>query len=201
LSRSVGNVADGKRTVSIETIVSMAAVHFRREGYERTHMSSLSAELGLTKVGLFRAVQTKEKLLFEVVRDVRNEVGDIVDRLDEGDEPVSALGRFCREWVNYHIDNPNRTAVYYRDIRYLSPEHRLELGDLSVARRRLTALVASGQRKGAFSDDLDARLAAIGLLAVLTWAYRWFDPSGPLSSKDVAEIGATFVLSALSKAS
>ena len=38
-----------------------------------------------------------------------------------------------------------------------------------------------------FRQDLDARVACLGILGMCAWTYQWYSPRGRLSATDVAD--------------
>jgi hypothetical protein len=57
-------------------------------------------------------------------------------------------------------------------------------------------IIAEGTASGAFVDD-SPKIAAKAILAMANWGYEWFQPDGPLTAEEVADIFATIALRGL----
>jgi len=55
-------------------------------------------------------------------------------------------------------------------------------------------ILREGVENGEFRIDLDIQVASYGLLGMLNWLYKWYDPRGRLS---VQQVAAQFTLLAL----
>jgi hypothetical protein len=60
----------------------------------------------------------------------------------------------------------------------------------------LRNLIAAGIRTGEFVSG-DAALAARAMLGALNWSVQWFSPEGPLSSAEIAEGLAGYLIRGL----
>src|SRR5438552_10502935 len=47
-------------------------------------------------------------------------------------------------------------------------------------------ILREGVKNGEFRPDLDVQVASYGLLGMLNWSYKWYDPQGRLSVREVA---------------
>jgi AcrR family transcriptional regulator len=48
-------------------------------------------------------------------------------------------------------------------------------------------ILREGVERGEFRPDLDIQVASYGLLGMLNWLYKWYDPQGRLKVQEVAE--------------
>jgi hypothetical protein len=53
--------------------------------------------------------------------------------------------------------------------------------------RRWQQILRDGVENGEFRPDLDIKVTSYGLLGMLNWSYKWYDPQGRLSVREVAE--------------
>jgi len=95
-------------------------------------------------------------------------------------------------------ENPQRTLVVFHQWRYLSGANR----DRIVAKRQqyedvLTRIVDEGVATGAFSPQLDERIAVLSILGSLNWTVEWFRPGGAALPAEVADRLADAVLCGL----
>jgi len=66
-----------------------------------------------------------------------------------------------------------------------------------VAARAPEKILREGIRSGEFRPDLDVKVVSYGLLGMLNWAYKWYDPKGRLNVQQVAEQFTSLALAGL----
>jgi hypothetical protein len=62
-------------------------------------------------------------------------------------------------------------------------------------------ILREGAKSGEFRPDLDMQVVSYGLLGMLNWLYKWYDPRGRLGVREVAEQFSTLALAGLAAAS
>jgi TetR/AcrR family transcriptional regulator, cholesterol catabolism regulator len=55
-------------------------------------------------------------------------------------------------------------------------------------------ILREGIENGEFRPDLDIQVTSYGMLGMLNWSYKWYDPQGRLSVREVAEEFTTLAL-------
>ena len=58
-------------------------------------------------------------------------------------------------------------------------------------------IIREGIQSGEFRPDLDIQVASYGLLGMLNWLYKWYDPQGRLSVRQVAKQFTALALAGL----
>ena len=88
---------------------------------------------------------------------------------------------------------------------YLRDHHDKVVGRWSelVAKRdayehMIQEVLAEGTRSGRFIDVPPA-IASKAVLAMANWGYTWFDPNGPLSAEEVADVFAGIAIRGLER--
>jgi hypothetical protein len=61
-------------------------------------------------------------------------------------------------------------------------------------------ILREGVKSGEFRPDLDVQVVSYGLLGMLNWLYKWYDPRGRLGVREVADQFAALALSGLTAA-
>ena len=61
-------------------------------------------------------------------------------------------------------------------------------------------IIREGVESGEFRRDLDIQVASYGLLGMLNWLYKWYDPQGRLGVQQVAEQFTALALAGLNAA-
>lgn len=169
-------------------VLRVAAEIFRRKGYDATSLQDIADAVGIQKGSLYYYIDTKEDLLFEIIKDTH-------DRTLRGNSrwqttPGGAATRlrvFIEDHARVSMRVGRYTSIYFRDARALSRERRDEI----MAARddyegSLRALIEEAQRDGQVNPALDPRLATFAVFGMINWLYQWYRPSGELSADEIA---------------
>ena len=88
-------------------------------------------------------------------------------------------------------------AVLLTDLESLTPlQRRRYVAMRDRFERGVRQLIREGMRRREFRK-LDARLARFAILGAINWIPKWYDPRGALSSAEIAEAFADFLVTAL----
>ena len=190
----------GTRTAAVIREAGLTLI--ARHGYEAMSLRQLAAEVGLRPASLYNHFETKQELLFDLVRD---HLVDLLGRTDAaleaaGPRPMDRLMAFVANHVLYHLDKKREVTIANLELR------SLEAGNLDAAmalRRsyedRLIAVLDDGAAAGAFMVG-ETRVVAYANLAMLTGACAWYRPGGRLSEADMVRIHTGLVLGGLGAA-
>ena len=108
---------------------------------------------------------------------------------------LEKLDAYVRRHVEYNTRNLTKIAVYYHDYKLLAPERRAE-----IRRQRkmyedfVESLISEAQQQGEVAADLDPPVLAYCLFGALNSVYTWYRPGGKVSTTQLADTLARFVL-------
>jgi AcrR family transcriptional regulator len=179
----------------LREICRIAARVFYEKGYDGASMQDIAHAVGLTKAGLYHHVESKDRLLFEIMNygmDILDEmVLETVKRIEDPHEKL-------RQTIIGHID----LIVRARDleITVILHENRSLKG---VLRKRINArkrkyiqfledLIARVQEQSGRKPLLLPRIAAFALLGTINWLYQWYRPEGPIKQNELAKAYVDF---------
>lgn len=170
-------------------LIEVATEVFYEKGYEAASLQGIASRLGILKGSLYYYIQSKEDLLFEVIKSVHQEGLANIESLAAGEG--DALRRL-RNVIIGHIDhecrNLKKTAVFLHELQALAPDRQAEiLGGEHAYRRVFSDLITAGQKEGLIPDSLDPKLAALWILGSMNWVYRWFRPGGEFTARQIGE--------------
>lgn len=180
-------------------VLDTAAAVFYRSGYESASVNDVAKALGITKGSLYHYVQSKEDLLYSIIREMHVLNRDNLKRAVASDgTPVERLRSYFVGHTRTNIDYLEKSSLIYRDLRHLSARRRREIVRLrddveSLVREMLTA----GIEDQTICPLLDPHLASIEMFSTANSIYQWYQPSGPHSPADVADSVADFVMAAV----
>jgi TetR/AcrR family transcriptional regulator, cholesterol catabolism regulator len=170
-----------------ERIVEAAVELFHRQGYNATSLRQIADDVGLQVGSLYNHMSSKEQLLFDIMRDVMEE---LIEHTEEemasvGDDSLDRVLAFLRASIHFHATRQKQTFIGNSELRGLSPEHRagiVELRDRYETMLRETLQAA--QDDGAIEVS-DVQLATFAALALCTSVATWYRPNGRLSLEDL----------------
>ena len=61
-------------------------------------------------------------------------------------------------------------------------------------------ILREGVKSGEFRPDLDVQVVSYGVLGMLNWLHKWYDPRGRLAVREVADQFSTLALAGLAAA-
>jgi AcrR family transcriptional regulator len=181
-----------------DAILEAAVELFARRGYHATSMRDIAAAVDVRAAGIYHWYPSKETILIKLqdafIIDLEAEVLAAIERQQR---PEARMAAAVREHVVFHGLHTKAAFVTDSEIRALSPRNR----QLLVARRDeyqelFIGLIEDGVRAGVFTVS-DVRIAAYAILLECTGVALWFDPAGPRTLDEVAEIHIELVLGSL----
>lgn len=193
------------RTPREREILDAAATVFHEKGYAAATIQDIADAVGILKGSLYYYIDSKEDLLFEVLRDAhhlsRMRLADA--QAVEGDALVK-LRAFMEMHVKSNIDNRVIIGVYFHDFRSLTPERRaVFMGEHDVHEDYVLELVRLGKEQGLIDPDVPVRMTVLALMGMMNWVYQWYRPDrdGGVTPKELAAAFADLALKGLSSRS
>jgi TetR/AcrR family transcriptional regulator, cholesterol catabolism regulator len=176
--------AEGRR----RDILVAAARVFAREGYVRSTLDDVAAQMGVTKGVIYYYFRSKEEIITEIrataIREAVERLEAIVAR---GEPPEVALRAAIRDLVGHIFDDLDRFANVLRSGERLSAESHATVRALQRRYERLLrGIVEQGIRNGVVVD-LDPALMTFTMLRAVLGVPDWYSPEGRLSPDAVAE--------------
>jgi AcrR family transcriptional regulator len=198
-SHSDAPAARGRRRREGELLDAAQKVFYDR-GYADATIQDVAEELGILKGSLYHYIKTKEDLLVALFDDLHAGIDEVIREVAAvpGLDPLERLELYVRRHVLFNLDNLERIAIYYTDLKRLSPARR----DGFVERRRtyerfVTSLIRDAQASGQADPELDAEMVSNCVFATIIWTYRWYRPDGRSSSAQIAAQCSDFVVGGL----
>lgn len=182
-------------------VVDAAVKRFYESGYSDTSVEDIANELGILKGSLYYYITSKEDLLYEIVRDVNNEVAQLLAGAlaDTHLPPLERLARYVIAQVGYNTRNIQKITVYYDDLPLLASGRLKEIRrTLHEIEQGVTNLIIEAQQHGDIDRAVDPALATYAVFSTVNWMYRWYKPRGSLGAQEIADFIASFITSGLS---
>jgi AcrR family transcriptional regulator len=177
-------------------ILDKAENLFWQKGYHSTSMKDISESCGCKPANIYNYFESKEDILFEVIRDITFQTLSKVKPLEEDTaaSPVEQL----RKFINGHFGMMvamKKTTVLISDtgLKELSVEHRkavIEMRDKydNILRK----ILQRGKDSGDFRDA-DSQIISYLISSMIVRSNIWYSARGRLSAEEISKIIFDFV--------
>src|SRR5271165_5423048 len=184
---------------TLDDIVSAAAKVFRTKGYHAATVRDIADEVGILKGSLYHHFDSKEDLLYLVVKEPIAQMYSTMAEIAAADG--SAADKLRRA-IAAHLEAFDRhhphLFVYLREREAVKRRLREMIGFSPKEYERCwQQIIRDGVASGEFRSDIDIPVTSYGLLGMLNWSYKWYDPQGRLSVQEVAEQFTALALAGL----
>jgi TetR/AcrR family transcriptional regulator, cholesterol catabolism regulator len=176
-----------------QRLASAAVELFYRQGALATSVRQITEACGLTPGALYNHFDSKDQLLYLVVRDIhlRLETTLTAARAAVAGDPVAELSEIVKVYVARHSDHRETARVANREFPLLTAEHYHEV--VAIRRRlrdNVVDVLLAGRRKQVFDlvggdDRAAAVLTAIPILDMCVHISEWFHEHRPLSHAEL----------------
>ena len=178
---------NARRQAVRDQILRTAADLFRERGYRASTLDDIARRLGMSKTSLYGYFRAKEEMLAAISREtIESFTRELSLVLRSSLPPEDKLRRVVRDHVRFVIANRSFLTVFFSEEANLPV--RLARA-LAVQKDRydkgVESIVVEGARRGAFRD-LPPRLVVFGLLGMLNWIYKWYDPRGRWGAEEIS---------------
>ncbi|HEU5150638.1 MAG TPA: TetR/AcrR family transcriptional regulator [Iamia sp.] len=181
------------------SILDAAATVFHRRGYAATTLDEIADEVGINRASLYYYVGTKADLLAAIVKEPLSRFATALEEVAARDVPPRETVRLL---VVTHMEL--LAESYPQLMIYLGENLHREDPDMAALVRRngqrhiklLADAIQQCKDDGEFRDDLDARLAAMGILGMCNDVRHWWSP-GRKSLPELGELFASMVIDGL----
>jgi TetR/AcrR family transcriptional regulator, cholesterol catabolism regulator len=181
---------------TLDDIVSAAAKIFRTKGYHAGTVRDIADEVGILKGSLYHHFASKEELLYLVVKEPIAQMYRTISEIAAADATAAEK---LRRAISAHLEAFDRhyphLFVYLRERESVKRRFREMIGFSPKEYERCwQQILREGIENGEFRPDLDIQVTSYGMLGMLNWSYKWYDPQGRLSVREVAEEVTTLAL-------
>jgi TetR/AcrR family transcriptional regulator, cholesterol catabolism regulator len=173
---------------SRQEILRTAARLFQQRGYDATSMNDVAAALKLSKGGLYHHFQSKDEILFEIMRHAMEITEERVVTPVRGiADPEQRLRALIRLHIEVVLSPRDREiTVMLHENHPLPPSLRKRIN----ARKKeyvhfVESLIADVQSARRGSGSVSPRAAAFALLGMINWIYQWYKPEGNLQIQNL----------------
>ena len=184
-------MAAGDRRVEI---LKSAAAAFRRRGYHGASVDEIASALEMTKGNLYYYFRNKEDILYACHEYSLDILLQLMRAVLE--EPISAdqkLHKLILAFVHLILDELQGTALTL-DPEALSPPLLAKvIAKRDEFDRGMRAIIQQGMDEGLFTKG-DPKMMEFAIMGAVNWISKWFDPAGPMTSNQIGEAFADYLV-------
>jgi len=185
------------RELKREAVLLAAAQEFNARGYHNTRLEEIAKRLNVTKPTIYYYVTNKDEILTEVFRTGCGALAEAADEVDQSNlTGLDKLSAFMSRYAELMTTDFVKNVALLEDT-CLGPEMRAEVREIkSAIDGRFRAFVEEAVREGAIAA-CDPKLAAFTIAGALNGIARWYQPDGPRSAQEIAEITVDMLVDGL----
>jgi AcrR family transcriptional regulator len=181
-----------------EAIIEAAARVFRTKGYHAASVQDIADAVGILKGSLYHHFESKEELLYLIVKEPRARLYRTVAEIVADDAPAEQkLRRAILAHLEAFDQHYPHLFVYLREREEMKRRFR---GAPKEYERYWQQILREGVKSGEFRTDLDVEVVSYGLLGMVNWLYKWYDPRGRLGVREIAAQFSAMALGGLTAA-
>jgi AcrR family transcriptional regulator len=187
------SLKDGRR----EAILRSVANVLRSSRLSSLTIKQVADELGMTKGNLYYYFKDKQDILYHChMRSMEISLRALLDARSLGRTPAEKLRILLVRHIRGIIDD-GFGGILQTDLEKIRPAQRRQY----IAKRDeleggVRQFIEDGVRAGEFCCD-NVKLAGFAILGGINWIPKWYRPSGPFNSEDIAEQMADYYLRGL----
>ncbi len=157
-----------------------------------------AAEVGIQPGSLYNHFETKQALLYDIVRDHMETLLAACDAaLADLVEPRDRLIAFAGFHLRYHMTRRMLVYIANSELRSLEPDNRASIVALRKRyEQKLTDILVAGAERGLFRVA-DPRVTTFALIWMLTGICEWYQPGGRMNEDDLVTLHVDMVLGAV----
>jgi acetyl esterase len=177
-------------------IVGAAVALFRDRGYRQTSLADIAEAVGAERATLYYYFGSKEEILNEAVTPIVLRNTAIAEEIrDSADPAPEKIRRLVTGLLSSYAEHYPLLYLYLEEnLSHVAKSREAWAAEMRAVNRRYLAaiekMISDGIAAGTLRPMADPRILANGLMGLVSWTHRWFNPRQ--SAVDAAAIGATY---------
>jgi AcrR family transcriptional regulator len=174
---------------TLRNLRSAAIQLLSERSYQGMNLRLLASKLRLQAGSLYNYIDSKQQLLFWLMKDSTEKLLREFDVTIGGiHDPVQQMIKFIAFHVGYHIANRKETSVLMSEMRSLTPQNSRAIQQLlRLYTGKIQEIIERGHEQGKFRIE-DTRIATLVLVQMLTSVARWYSPGGRLTEDELIAV-------------
>lgn len=177
-----------------EAILTQAARVFASNSFKGTSVADLAAACETSKSLIYHYYPSKEDILYAVMTSHIDQLAeDVAEVMARADPPAVRLDVLVHKFMRDYVGAADRQKVLLNELGSLPPEKRKSIvgkqrGIVDAVQKLLSATESTLP-----ADPVRARVKTMLLFGMINWTHTWFDPTGPVSASEIADMAIELV--------
>jgi AcrR family transcriptional regulator len=178
-----------------EAIVDHAARLFAKSGFLGASIIDLANACQTSKSLIYHYYPSKEDILYAVMSSHLDQLAqDMAEVQTMAGGPEARLSALVHRFMAHYVGAADRQKVLLNDLDNLPPDKRYE-----IVRKQRRIIDYVRDLLVQITPDLDkakgqAQVQTMLLFGMINWTHTWFDPNGPVSASEVADMAIQLVM-------
>ena len=187
----------------LEEITGIAATFFRDNGYSSTSLKDIAEVAGVDRATLYYYVSGKNELFRKLVLDGMKTGVEMIERIAGSDaKPLKKIDDYIHEMIlAFHESFPHMYVCLQEDVLHNLDTKTAWGKSVSELNKRfdqaLVSIVQEGLDDGSIRSIGDARTIAFGIIGMVNWSHRWYDPKKGSDPRIIGDIYSEMICSGL----
>ncbi len=176
-------------------IITTAANLFKENGYNRTTLAGIAQAVGTDRATLYYYFGSKEELLDAIVTDVVIANVEAAERVRDSDAsaPEKIRKLLVDLMVSFAANYPVLYVYLQGNLSHISGKRAAWADQMREVNHRwegsIEAILTEGIEDGTIRPLADPRILANGIIGIVGWTSRWYNPT---KNEDPAAIGQAY---------
>jgi len=181
-------------------ILKSAAAAFRRRGYHGASVDEIASALQMTKGNLYYYFRNKEDILYACHEYSLDILLRLMKEVQLENSPADEkLRKLILAFVHLILDELQATALTL-DPESLSPPLLAKvIAKRDEFDRGMRSIIQQGMDDGLFTPG-DPKMIEFAIMGAVNWISKWFDPAGPMTSDQIGQSFAGYLVGQLQAA-
>jgi len=168
-------------------VIRVAARLFAAKGYHATTLDQIAEEIGITKPALYYYITNKEDILRTIINRILEPMQEAVNAGRSELNPREKMRAIIQILVRSSAESKETTLLAFEQANILPMRSRNALRRHQKEVERITEqTLKDGMEQGCFVVS-DIKMATFAILAASNWVYRWYQPEGGFTTKEIAD--------------
>lgn len=171
-----------------EQILKIAARMFCDRTYHGTTLQDIAREVGMLKGSLYYYIDSKERLLVDIISQAVNSLNEGLVRVENADlGPEERLKEIIREHVRFNAEFREAGTLFLTERHVLAALEMSEVNRIIDRRNQLLAGTLEEAVSQGIYRKLDIRLTSLTVIGLCNSLLFWYRPAGRLSHEQIAD--------------
>lgn len=182
-----------------ENLLQTCIQLFEKKGFSETSITDIVHALGVTKGTFYYYFTSKEQVLMTIhSRYIDGLIEQQEKILEQSCSNIEKLESLIDMLIMNIVPKGRSARVFFRELRHLSDANlRVVREKRDHVRYAMEEVIKQGIDSGEFRAGLDAGIVTLGILGACNWSYQWFQPGGPKTDKQIANIYIDLILNGM----